>query len=63
MSFEEKTSSSIGAFRKQFVNNTGLIIVRTLAFLVLGLVAIRIVQIIARAAFSLPPGKTVNTKK
>ena len=74
MSFEEKTSSSIGAFRKQFVNNTGLIIVRTLAFLVLGLVVIRIVQIIARAvslkskrldraAFSLLPGKAAIHKK
>lgn len=35
---------------KDFVQNTGLAIVRTVAFLVLGLVVIRIVQIIARSA-------------
>ena len=33
-----------------FVQNTGLAIVRAVAFLVLGLVVIRIVQIIARSA-------------
>ena len=50
MSFWEKIVSGVGAFWEQFVNNTGLTIVRTLAFLVLGLVVIRIVQIIARSA-------------
>lgn len=50
MSFWEKIVSGVDAFWEQFVNNTGLTIVRTLAFLVLGLVIIRIVQIIARSA-------------
>ena len=50
MSFWEKIVSGVGAFWEQFVNNTGLTIVRTLAFLVLGLVVIRIVQIVARSA-------------
>ena len=50
MTFGEKIVSGVGAFWEQFVNNTGLTIVRTLAFLVLGLVVIRIVQIIARSA-------------
>ena len=63
MSFGKKTVSGVGALREQFVDNTGLTIVRMLVFLVLGLVVIRIVQFIARAVFSLPPGKTVNTKK
>ena len=49
MCFGGKTASSIGAFREQFVDNTGLTIVRMLVFLVLGLVVIRIVQFIARA--------------
>lgn len=74
MSFGGKTASSIGAFREQFVDNTGLTIVRMLVFLVLGLVVIRIVQFIARAvslkskrldraAFSLLPGKAAIHKK
>ena len=50
MTFWEKIVSGMSAFWEQFVNNTGLVIVRTLAFLVLGLVVIRIVQIIARSA-------------
>ena len=50
MTFWEKIVSGISAFWEEFVNNTGLTIVRTLAFLVLGLVVIRIVQIIARSA-------------
>ena len=33
-----------------FVQNTGLAIVRTIAFLVLGLIVIKIVRIIARSA-------------
>ena len=52
MTFWEQIVSGVGAFWEQFVNNTGLTIVRTLAFLVLGLVVIRIVQIIARSASS-----------
>ena len=74
MTFWEKIVSGVGAFWEQFVNNTGLTIVRTLAFLVLGLVVIRIVQFIARAvslkskrldraAFSLLPGKAAIHKK
>lgn len=74
MTFWEKIVSGISAFWEEFVNNTGLTIVRTLAFLVLGLVVIRIVQIIARsaslkskrldrAAFSLLPGKAAIHKK
>ena len=50
MTFWEKIVSGISAFWEEFVNNTGLTIVRTLAFLVLGLVVIRIVQNISRSA-------------
>ncbi len=50
MTFWEKLLDGISAFWQEFVSNTGLTIVRTLAFLVLGLVVIRIVQIVARSA-------------
>ena len=49
MTFWEKIVDGVSAFWEEFVNNTGLTIMRTLAFLVLGLVVIRIVQIIARS--------------
>ncbi len=49
MTFWERLGEGLAAFWEEFVNNTGLTIVRTLAFLVLGLVVIRIVQIIARS--------------
>ena len=41
---------TIKSVAEDFVQNTGLAIVRTVAFLVLGLVIIRVVQIIARSA-------------
>lgn len=42
--------NTIKSIAEDFVQNTGLAIVRTIAFLVLGLVIIRIVQAIARSA-------------
>lgn len=42
-----ETLKQIGA---DFVNNTGLAIVRTIAFLVLGLIVIKIVNILTRKA-------------
>ena len=41
---------TLRAIGKDFVQNTGLAIVRTVAFLVLGLIVIKIVRIIARSA-------------